>query len=275
MAPEDTELDISEKFDQEYLLTEAQVMREIEAAVCGCDYGGTSWTTEAEAQELGRLMKLGPGREFLEVGAGSGWPALHLVQTTGCRAALADITKEGLRIAAERAARDGTDDRCRFSLAGGDALPFGAGEFDAIGHSDVLCCLEAKRETLKECRRVIGADGIMAFSVIYIAPDLSPADHDRAAAAGPPFIEAPASYPEMLAGAGWNIEHRADLTAEFAATARRLSREVEARGQALGELMGEAESREFLVKVGETLRAIEDGPLGRDMYAASPRPTDP
>ncbi len=90
-----------ERFAQEYRLGQAEVARAIERRVCGCDYGGTSWTTREEARRLGELLDLAPGRRLLEVGAGSGWPGLYLAATTGCEVTLADLPFEGLSVRPE------------------------------------------------------------------------------------------------------------------------------------------------------------------------------
>jgi hypothetical protein len=40
--------------------------------ILGCAYGGTSWTTKAEASPIAELLDLRSGDELLDVGAGSG-----------------------------------------------------------------------------------------------------------------------------------------------------------------------------------------------------------
>lgn len=270
MAQSRENIDMSEKFDQQYRLGEAVVMREVERVVCGCDYGGTSWTNRSEADELGELLGLAPGVHLLEVGAGSGWPALYLTKSSGCQATLSDVSAEGLRVAEARAIDDGMRERCRFVLAPGDDLPFDDGAFDAISHSDVLCCVEDKLEVLKECRRVARPSGRMAFSVIYIDQGLSSAEIEQAVAAGPSLVEAPASYPEMLAEAGWHIDSRREITAEFEATVERICSEYESRREALAQLMGEAEFDQELTKLRAKRRAIGDGLLCRDIYKVTP-----
>ena len=62
--------ELVERFANDYRLGTAAVVRGIERAVCGCDYGGTSWTTRDEAQRLGELLSLAPGVRLLEIGAG-------------------------------------------------------------------------------------------------------------------------------------------------------------------------------------------------------------
>ena len=54
------------------MLAHAPVRLEIERRVCGCDYGGTSWTTVDEARQAAGLLRLGPGKRLLDIGAGSG-----------------------------------------------------------------------------------------------------------------------------------------------------------------------------------------------------------
>ena len=81
MARSHAERELTASFDADYLAAQNDLKLELERVVCGCDYGGTSWTTKTEAEHLGRLLGLGPGRRLLELGAGSGWPALFLAGT--------------------------------------------------------------------------------------------------------------------------------------------------------------------------------------------------
>ena len=102
---------------------------------------------------------------------------------------LTDLPLDGLLIAQKRAEADGLTARCIITQSDGAALPFRDATFDAIYHSDVLCCLVDKRGVLESCRRVINPDGgRMAFSVIMIAPGLSDADYAIAAAGGDSVI---------------------------------------------------------------------------------------
>ena len=146
-----------ERFDAAYLRAQSPVMLSIERSVCGCDYGGNSWTTRDEAQQIEALLGLRPGLRLLDVGAGSGWPGLYMAETSGCDVVLVDLPFMGLRIAAERAAKDRIPGACWVALADGAYLPFRDGSFDAVSHSDLLCCLKPKHAVLEACQQVISA----------------------------------------------------------------------------------------------------------------------
>ena len=124
-------------------------MRDLERSVCGCDYGSTSWTTRAEAERIAQLLELRPDAKLLDVGAGSGWPGLYLAQFTNCDVVLVDLSLAALRIALERATTDSLSQRCEVIAADGAALPFKDASFDALSHSDVLCCTPDKLGVLR------------------------------------------------------------------------------------------------------------------------------
>ena len=275
MAGADQEKSLIEKFSEDYRLGQATIIRELQGAVCGCADAGTSWTTQSEMLRVADLLGLRPGMRLLELGAGAGWPGLYLARESGCDIALVDLPLEGLRIAAERVAAAPPSGECWTALADGTALPFDDGAFDAVSHSDVLCCLDVKLAVLEACRRVIRAGGRMVFSVISVAPGLSGADYDRAVACGPPFVEAPATYPQLLQQAGWDLTHRIDLTAEYAGTLRQRIVEMEARASPLRELLGAAEFAEKLAGHRRTLGVIETRSLRRDLFVAAPTGTSP
>ena len=267
-SPEEREL--SEHFANEYRHAQTPVILDLERAVCGCDYGGTSWTTRDEAEHMSRLMGLAQGKRLLEIGAGSGWPALYLAGLTGCDATLADLPHEAIRIAADRVAREPVGGEVFLAVADGACLPFKQNHFDAISHSDVLCCLAPKREVLQECRRVVRDEGQMAFTVIAIAPGLSSADHARAVDSGPPFVAAECEYSELLALTGWNVVDQIDVTAAYGQTGVLYLREVQARVDEMRELYGEADFDELLEKRKRNVQAVTDRVVLRHMFLASP-----
>jgi ubiquinone/menaquinone biosynthesis C-methylase UbiE len=126
-------------FEQRYGIAAAGVAREIERRVIGGDWGANGYTTMRQAHQLASGLGLSAADRLLDLGTGRGWPGLYLAARTGCRVVLADLPLEGLRVAAARAAAEGLAARASVLAAAASGLPFQAGSFDAIIHTDVLC----------------------------------------------------------------------------------------------------------------------------------------
>lgn len=252
-----------------YQLGQSPLMLSIERSVCGCDYGATSWTTQAEAQEMASLLQLERQTMLLDLGSGSGWPALYMAKITGCDIALVDLPVEGLRIARTRIQQDNNSGACWVAVADAAELPFGAATVDALCHADLLCCLRRKVEVLSDCRRVLRPGGRMVFSVISVVPGLAPADHVRAVTSGPEFIESQASYPVLLAEAGWTVIEQRDITREFTVlTRQRLNAELKQRSK-LEVQTNATEVEERITRGRSRSLALSDGLLKRELFIVS------
>ncbi len=207
---------------------------------------------------------------LLVIGAGSGWPGLYLAATSGCDVTLTDLPFDGLQIAAGRAAQDRLPGSWTAVVADAARLPFRAGSFDAINHSDVLCCLVKKRAVLAECRRVVRPGGWMAFSVIHVPPGLSAAEHAEAVDTAPEFVETDASYPEMLAETGWEILERDDLTAAFRANClRKIATEESLRAE-LEPLSSAADFDARQARMRRRITVLERRHMRRELFVAAP-----
>lgn len=133
------EAEARERFDQRYGGAVLPATERVEQAVFGASYGTIGATTRAQADQLGRVLELGPGDRLLDVGSGCGWPGLYLAGTTGCSVVVTDLPMPGMRRARVRAAADGLADRTAVVVASARHLPFRPECFDAIVHTDVLC----------------------------------------------------------------------------------------------------------------------------------------
>lgn len=256
-------------FERDYEIAQAPLMREIERCVRGCDYGATSWTTRAQAEQLAARLELGRGRRLLEVGSGSGWPGLFLATLSGCDVVLTDLPLSGLRIARERAEQDGLSGCCSILAADGTALPFADHSFDRIHHADVLCCMGRKPEMLRECRRVARAGARMEFSVITLAREPAGDDERRLLKrSGPPHPDAGADYAVLLAESGWHVHERINVTAEFTRCIDVLLAESHARRSMLVELLGANDYAERLERRRSTRAAVACGLLRREIFFA-------
>jgi SAM-dependent methyltransferase len=259
--------DCCQTFADSYDLSCLPAMRKVEEAVLGCDYGGTSWTTRQQAIQMIELLGIGQDQHLLDIGAGAGWPALFVADQSGCDVTLVDIPLNALGQARVRADKDSIAGRVNAIAASGAALPFGDATFDVVSHSDVLCCLPEKLEMLRECRRVIRESAISLFSVISIPPDLPEADHERAVEAGPPFIDAPGDYGNLLETTGWSVTDRTDVTAEYRQSLKALVEALQS-DTALREALGDDKISESRERRQEQVDSIDAGLLKREIFLA-------
>jgi ubiquinone/menaquinone biosynthesis C-methylase UbiE len=241
-------------------------MQALEKDVLGCDFGGTSWTTRSQADEIPSALGLVSGSHLLEIGAGTGWPGIYLSAQSGCDVTLLDIPVNSLKVARQRALEEKVGKRCHAITASGAALPFNNDTFGAISHSDVLCCLPEKQAMLKECRRVARNGARMLFYVIAPSRGLSGPGLDEACRVGPPFVGMPDDYSSLLAGSAWRLLEQTDLTEQYLHALRRLAEGLEAGSTAFKEVLGNAEFNEQLDHRRQQISAIERGLLVRERY---------
>jgi len=259
------------QFALSYQSKQLPLLQRIERTVCGCDYGGTSWTTKGEAEHISGRLALNPGQRLMDIGAGAGWPGLFLAALSGCDISLVDLPVEGLAIALERAARDRLQGHCDAIVADARALPFDDEYFDAITHSDVLCCLLGKQQALHECRRVLRPGGLMVFSVISIPATTKGKDYLHAINCGPPFVGSAHSYENMAGESGWTIDEVIDVTASYQNTVDVLIAEETRHQHTLCAELGEEITLQRMERNRNLAEIIANGFLRRDIYHVVPK----
>jgi ubiquinone/menaquinone biosynthesis C-methylase UbiE len=244
-------------------------MRKLEREVLGCDFGGTSWTTRQQAEEVPPLLGLRKGISLLEIGAGTGWPGVFTAGISGCDLTMLDLPVNSLKYANSRAQEEGLSGNSNSIAASGSALPFADDSFDAIGHSDVLCCLPDKLLMLSECARVLKKGAAMVFFVIAPAQGLDHAQMQEALKTGPPFVGVPDDYTAMLKSSGWNVLERKSLTDEYQSALQRLVNGLEKNNRVLSEVMGEEGFFDQLLRRRNQISAIDRSLLVRERFFAS------
>jgi cyclopropane fatty-acyl-phospholipid synthase-like methyltransferase len=254
-------------FAADYEFNDHPAFARLEQRVLGCAYGGTSWTTRDQADRYAPLLGLAAGDRLLELGSGAGWPGIYVAAKSGAELTMLDLPLNALSRARERAAEELPAASAAIQ-ASAAALPFTDHVFDAIEHSDVLCCLPEKREMLAECRRVARPGTPMLFYVIAPAPGLRGADIIEATEAGPPFVDLDGSYEKMLADTGWKLLQRDDLTPDYLETLQRMVAGLQEESEPLLDLLGEEEFTGMLQRRRRQVGAVERGILLRELYLA-------
>ena len=270
MARSEAEEKQTARLNKEFRDAQSPILQAITNQVCDCCYIGNSWTTRSEADVMIERLSLMASHNLLDIGAGAGWPGLYLALQTGCAVTLLDLPKTGLWLAEARAKADGMTSQ--LSTVQGDAtdMPFPSESFTAISHSDVLCCLQDKPAVLRECRRVINADGRMCFTVIRLADGLQRSAMNLALQAGPEFIRSETDYPSMLQSAGWKITQQDDITDEFLASIKRMIVAEEEQHESLRALRGDDADETARADWQSRRQAVTDRLILREFFSAVP-----
>ncbi len=127
------------RHERGYARSASEVLQAIGRAALDSDYHANGYTTRAQADRLGELLDLAPGRLLLDVGSGCGWPGLYLALRHGCAVVTVDPVLTGVRTAHGRIIEDAMSDRAWAVAGAAEALPVRPASGDAVVHTDVMC----------------------------------------------------------------------------------------------------------------------------------------
>jgi ubiquinone/menaquinone biosynthesis C-methylase UbiE len=189
----------------------------------GDDLGQSGWMTVDELERFSEWLDLNPGSRLLDVGCGSGGPALRLLETSGAIVVGVDILEEGIAAATDLARARGLDDRASFvRIDAGDRLPFDDESFDAVLSTDAMCHLPDRLGVLKEWHRITSPGGRVVFTDPTIITGLVTGEEIAARSAIGRYVFSVASMNEkLLAEVRFELLRREDLTENMAAVAQR------------------------------------------------------
>ena len=261
-----------ERFYDRYRLCCSPARQAIERVVLGADYGSTGYTTRGQADMLAGHLQLQAGDRLADIGAGNGWPGIYLAERTGCTVIGTDLPYGGMASARQRAASDGLDGRAAYAVATGRHQPLQPGAFDAVVHTDVLCCLGPKLAVLRACRRLLKPGGRMAFTTIYVPDDLDVRQHRLGIRAGPWQVSTRRPYPELVAKAGFEDVVEVDVSNDYATTQRAWLEQNEAHADAMRELMSHDDFKLAQQDRRRALDAITAGLVKRSLFSATAPP---
>lgn len=142
-----------------------RVLAAVRAETFGRDIGQNSWLTAEEYERFASWLDLSPASHVLEVASGSGGPARHLAERTGCRVTGVDANESGVATAAQSVAGSEVSGRVKFQVADANApLPFDDESFDALVCVDAMNHFPDRARVLREWRRVLRPGGRAVFT---------------------------------------------------------------------------------------------------------------
>jgi cyclopropane fatty-acyl-phospholipid synthase-like methyltransferase len=154
-----------ELFYDTYKNYSEDLYREIRKETYGEDIGQTSWLTADEYRNFFSLMGLSANKKVLEVGSGSGGPAVFMVKETGCQLTGVDINENGIVNSQKLAAENGLSNKMEFMVAdASSSLPFADETFDVIVSIDSINHFKAREKVFKEFNRLLKTGGRLLFT---------------------------------------------------------------------------------------------------------------
>lgn len=193
---------------------------EMRREIYGEDIGQNSWTTADEQLAFAAKSGLTPNSHLLEVGCGSGGPALFLARKIRLTVTGIDINAAGIAAANTAAAAAGLADRAKFiCVDGGSRLPFADGSFDAVQLIDAINHIPDRPALLTELHRLLKPGGTLLYTdpVIVTGP-VSNEELAIRSSIGFFLFVPPGENERVLKSSGFELMRSEDVTENTAMT---------------------------------------------------------
>jgi len=248
---------------------EAAVRRE----TYGEDLGQSSWLTAPEWLGFADQLGVSAGSEVLEVGSGSGGPAVYLALARGCRTIGVDLNEHGVRNGTELAQSRGVADRVRFQVVDASRpLPFPEGRFDAVISNDAMCHIRERLSVLRDWHRVLKRRGRALFTdALVLTGIVSLEELATRGSIGFYLYVPPGENERLLQAAGFAVLSVQDVTGNAVAVAQRRHDARERHREALVAREGQANFDGVQRFLGCVHTLSAEGRLSRFAYLAEKR----
>jgi SAM-dependent methyltransferase len=152
----------------------------------------------------------------LEVGSGSGGPAIYLAAERGCHVTGVDINEHGVENGRRLAEDRGLADRVRFdSVDASKPLPFSDATFDAVLSNDAMCHIANRLDALRDWHRVVRSGGRILFTdALVVTGPISADEIATRSSIGLYIFVPPGENERLIANAGFELLSAHDVTAE-------------------------------------------------------------
>lgn len=223
-------------YDKHYSTSADEIYTQIRLEVFGEDLGQTSFLTADEYRQFFLWLGLEPASRVLEIGSGSGLPALYMAQTTGCSVLGLDINEIAVTSASKICLAQGLSLRVQFQRVDvRDPLPLGDCSFDAIVSIDAVILIPNRLRLLQELYRVLRPGGRILYTDTTVVTGLV-SNEEIAARSFISYYEfaPPGENERLLRQAGFKLERTEDVTKNVEIISRRWH---DAREKRQGELI--------------------------------------
>lgn len=184
----------------------------------GDDLGQQSFATVRYFDDMVRRLGMDAGSRVLDVGSGTGGPAIHMARVSGCEMTGVEVNDVGIEVAHRLVRGAGMEDRVRFVKADGMAMPFPDDSFDIAISMNVMNVFADKVAMFREVRRLLRPGGTWAFLSGTFAFTDADADIRRRMARGyaiPQYTDTLDGYKAKLREAGFVVDEVVEYISDF------------------------------------------------------------
>jgi len=188
----------------------------VRQAAFGEDIGQSSWLTADDWLRFADLAGVRENSRVLEVGSGSGGPAIYLAAERGCHVTGVDINEHGIENGRRLAEDRGLADRVRFdSVDASKPLPFSDATFDAVLSNDAMCHIANRLDALRDWHRVVRSGGRILFTdALVVTGPISADEIATRSSIGLYIFVPPGENERLISNAGFELLSAHDVTAE-------------------------------------------------------------
>jgi ubiquinone/menaquinone biosynthesis C-methylase UbiE len=257
-------------YDTNYGNFDIDLYSEIRREAFGEDIGQNSWLTADEQDGFLNWLDLSAGKALLDVGCGTGGPALRIAAKTGVSVTGIDSHEQAIAKGNAMAERRGLSQAARFRVVdAAQPLPFPDSTFDTITCIDAINHLPDRPHVIGEWVRLLKPRGRLLFTdALIVTGPLTYAEIAVRSAAGFYLFVPPEYDKEVLVQCGLRVVVTENVTQNTAKIADRRWVARESHAQALREIEGNqafAAQQEFLSVAS---RLAKEERLSRFMFVA-------
>ena len=219
------------------------VLAQIRQETFGEDIGQNGWLTAEEYRQYLSWLEVTAASQVLDIGSGSGGPALLLARTVGCQVTGLDINPSSTTAANAWAHALGLDALVHFQHAdASQRLPFEDHAFTTVIGIDSMNHVPGRSLVLKEWARVLRKRGRLLFTdPTIITGILSNEEIATRSAIGYMLFTPPGENERLIQEAGLTLVHTLDATDNSAVLSQRWYEARAMRREELIKLEGAAE----------------------------------